>query len=148
MRIFVRPSLKQFVEADEVFRVTLEGIRYFEYFDIPFPFDKYDHIYCPEFRISAMENVGAITYTEAWLKDPKTKSKSAHTSQFYVKLHELAHMWFGDLVTMQWWNDLWMKESFADYLGASCMIESDAFKNFSYREMLFLRFNSHAIAVD
>ena len=148
MRIFVRPSLKQYVNSEEVFRVITEGIRYFEYFEVPFPFDKYDQIYCPEFRISAMENVGAITYTESWLRDPAGISKSALTTTYYVKLHELSHMWFGDLVTMKWWNDTWIKESFADYLGASCMIESDAFNNYAYREMLFLRFNSAAISAD
>eukprot|EP01022_Parablepharisma_sp_SALTPOND_P036193 TRINITY_DN97_c0_g1_i2.p1 TRINITY_DN97_c0_g1~~TRINITY_DN97_c0_g1_i2.p1 ORF type:complete len:699 (-),score=94.22 TRINITY_DN97_c0_g1_i2:7098-9194(-) len=133
MRIFVRKSLKKFVEkdAEEFFYITKKGIEYYEsIFGYKFPYNKYDQIYVPEFNWGGMENVGAITYTELLV------FKDAATHQQYMRfanviLHELAHQWFGDLVTMNWWNDLWLNESFATFISYLCMVKQPGLEKYN-----------------
>jgi aminopeptidase N len=114
--IWCRRSLSRFLDAEELFDLTSRGIDYYtRLFGAPFPFAKYDQLFMPE-TTGAMENAGLVTYTESFIfRSPVTDGRRRQRA--YVFLHELAHMWFGDLVTMRWWEDLWLNESFATYLG-------------------------------
>ena len=125
--IWTRRSLARFMDPDEVFEVTRQGLDFYAaLFDHPFPFAKYDQIFVPEFNSGAMENVGAVTFSEHYVyRDPPTATQRLMRAE--TALHELAHMWFGDLATMRWWDDLWLNESFATYVSNLALAEATRF---------------------
>jgi len=124
---YCRQSLVEHLDVDELVKITEQGFGYFEdAFDYPYPFGKYDQLYVPEYNMGAMENAGCITLRDEYL--PRSRQpRSFYEFRCSVILHEMAHMWFGDLVTMKWWDDLWLNESFAEWACYHAEVEATEF---------------------
>jgi len=143
--VFCRKSLADYMDSDYIFEKTKQGFEYFEsLFDYPYPFEKYDQLWVPDFNAGAMENAGAVTFTETYVFRSAV-TDATRERRVVTILHELAHMWFGDLVTMRWWNDLWLNESFAEYASTLATAEATEWtqawttfasleKNWAYRQ--------------
>lgn len=128
LRLFVRQSMKTLVRPKDWFTFSKQGIRFYEtFFAQKYPFGKLDQLVVPEFNAGGMENAGAITYGE-WTLPRSEPTRRMRRNLAGLVLHEIAHMWFGDLVTMAWWNDLWLNESFATYMSSLAMAEATEFK--------------------
>ncbi|MFG2380459.1 aminopeptidase N [Streptomyces avermitilis] len=124
-----RKGLAPYFDADDVFLVTKQGLDFFhDHFDYPYPFGKYDQAFVPEYNLGAMENPGLVTFREEYIFRGRV-TQASYERRANVILHEMAHMWFGDLVTMVWWDDLWLKESFADFMGTFSLAEATRFTN-------------------
>ena len=127
--IYCRKSMEQYLDPDDIFLITKQGFEYFEkVFGLAYPFEKYDQIAVVDFNAGAMENAGAVTFREELLVFRSHMPEKTYMSRAHVILHEMAHMWFGDLVTMSWWDDLWLNESFAEYVSYVALVEGTRFK--------------------
>ena len=143
--IYARKSFFKYVDAENIFEVTKQGFAYFEKtFGLAYPFGKYDQLAVAEYNWGAMENVGCVTFHEDVLIFRSKVTESKHLGRASTILHEMAHMWFGDLVTMKWWEDLWLNESFAEWASYQSVSESTKYtqawtefnslrKNWAYR---------------
>jgi aminopeptidase N len=144
--IYCRKSMMQYLDPEDIFLITKQGFEYFEkVFGLAYPFEKYDQIAVVDFNFGAMENAGAITFREDVLVFRSHMPEKSYLSRANTILHEMAHMWFGDMVTMFWWDDLWLNESFAEWSSYLALSEATRFggawtefnsarKNWAYRQ--------------
>lgn len=146
IRLMARQSLADYVAVDEWMSYTKSGLAHYrDYFDIPYPFVKYDQVIVPDFLIGAMENVAAVTFSESYV-DRGASNRFNSQRRAGTILHEMAHMWFGDLVTMNWWNGLWLNESFATLMSSIAVSEATEFDDLWHD--FYLSENLTAISAD
>jgi len=125
--VYCRQSLAEYLDHAETLEITRQGFDFFtELFGYPYAFGKYDQLFVPEFNFGAMENAGCVTFTERYVFRSKV-TDAVRLQRANTILHEMAHMWFGDLVTMRWWDDLWLNESFATYAASFALAEATRF---------------------
>ena len=155
--IYCRSSLADHMDAERLFTQTKQGFGFYhKHFGMPYAFGKYDQLFVPEFNAGAMENAGAVTFLEDYVFRSKV-TRASYERRAETVLHEMAHMWFGDLVTMTWWDDLWLNESFATFASVLCQSEATEFteawttfatveKSWAYRQDQLP--STHPIAAD
>lgn len=155
--LFCRASLAEHMDSERLFTETKQGFGFYHRnFGVPYAFGKYDQLFVPEFNAGAMENAGAVTFLEDYVFRSKV-TRASYERRAETVLHEMAHMWFGDLVTMRWWDDLWLNESFATFASVLCQSEAteytsawttfaNAEKSWAYRQDQLP--STHPIAAD
>ncbi|HQR80677.1 MAG TPA: aminopeptidase N [Actinomycetota bacterium] len=127
--VFCRKSLAEYLDVDDILLITKQGFEFFERtFEMPYAFGKYDQLFVPEFNAGAMENAGCVTFREDYVFRSRV-TDAAYENRANTILHEMAHMWFGDLVTMRWWDDLWLNESFAEWASHYANTKATRFTN-------------------
>lgn len=132
--LYCRKSMAAHLDPDELFKLTKQGLDWFaDTFDYPYPFAKYDQLFVPEFNFGAMENPGCVTFSESYIFRSRV-TEAARLSRANTILHEMAHMWFGDLVTMRWWDDLWLNESFATFIAHTALAQATRFGQDSWAD--------------
>jgi len=128
--LFCRKSLAPSLDADEIFKITKQGFAFYEKeFGLAYPFEKYDQLAVAEFNAGAMENAGCVTFAEDYFVFRSKVTDKSYNWRANVILHEMAHMWFGDLVTMTWWDDIWLNESFAEWASYFTLEKATRFTN-------------------
>ena len=146
IRLMARQTIAQYVDVKEWFDFTKMGLTHYKnYFDIAYPFEKYDQVIVPDFNIGAMENVAAVTFTE-YVVQRGPSSRFQRQNRADIILHEMAHMWFGNLVTKDWWNGLWLNESFATLMASIAVSNIDEFSDLWHG--FYLSTNLTAITAD
>jgi aminopeptidase N len=155
--IYCRASLAEHMDSERLFTETKQGFGFYhKHFGLPYAFGKYDQLFVPEFNAGAMENAGAVTFLEDYVFRSKV-TRASYERRAETVLHEMAHMWFGDLVTMSWWDDLWLNESFATFASVLCQSEATEYtqawttfatveKSWAYRQDQLP--STHPIAAD
>ncbi|MBP2474226.1 aminopeptidase N [Crossiella equi] len=127
--LYVRASLAEFADHERLFTETKQGFEFFNNaFGVRYPFGKYDQCFVPEFNAGAMENAGCVTFREEYIFRSRV-TRYDYERRCETLLHEMAHMWFGDLVTMRWWDDLWLNESFATWASVLAQASATEYKH-------------------
>ena len=128
MKIYCRQSMLEYLDSEKLFEISRQTMDFYEeHFEIDYPFDKYDQVFVPEYTAGAMENAGLVVFTEDYLFRHKP-TRSEQMNYYNTVVHEMAHMWYGNLITMKWWGDLWLKESVATFYGYYALTQASEFK--------------------
>ncbi|MBN1170760.1 MAG: aminopeptidase N [Micromonosporaceae bacterium] len=126
--LYCRQSMQQYLDADDILLVTRQGLDFFnDRFGIRYPLPKYDQVFSPDFNAGAMENFGCVVHAEQHYLYRSPVTDYEYEQRANTILHEMAHMWFGNLVTMRWWDDLWLNESFAEWASHWCSVQATRF---------------------
>lgn len=140
-RIFCRKSIAKYVEkiVKTWFTVAKRGLEFYEdMFGTPYPFGKIDHVFVADYNMGAMENVGCILYTDGYVERDEVITNTRRQNILITLLHELSHLWFGDLVTMKWWDDLWLNESFANFISYLALDKAKGLEEYNLSWSMYL----------
>jgi aminopeptidase N len=141
MRFYCRKSLSKFLEPikEDYFWVSKCGIDFYEeLFSTEYPWGKLDQVWVPDYNMGAMENVGCVIYRDDYIQREEKQSEYTRQCIYNTFLHEISHMWFGNLVTMKWWDDLWLNESFANYVSFICLDEAKGLEKYKDAWSIFI----------